>query len=86
MLGLAIGPDPAPWVFSEVAGHPLDVIGAPETWEAQEWIVNGRLLAFTAAGRVVQLASIGSAMAPERMRTIVERGAPIGEVRVGVPT
>jgi len=80
MLGLPIPDAPEPWVFSEVAGTSLDVVGAPAGWDDERWIGHGRLLAYLAAGRLVQLASIGSAMPPEEMRRLVGGRAPLAEV------
>jgi len=80
MLGLPMRDAPEPWLFSEVAGTSLDVVGAPAGWDAERWIARGSLLAFLEAGRLVQLASIGSAMPPEEMRRLVGRRAPIAEV------
>jgi 3-phenylpropionate/trans-cinnamate dioxygenase ferredoxin reductase subunit len=82
MLGLPAVPAPEPWFFSEVAGISLDVIGLAVDWDEERWITD-RLLAYVAAGRVVQLASIGSAMDAGRMRELVAAQAPIETVAVG---
>jgi 3-phenylpropionate/trans-cinnamate dioxygenase ferredoxin reductase subunit len=71
MLGLEIGPDPAPWVFSDVAGHQIDVIGAADEWDREEWIVPDRLLALADGPRVVQVASIDAAVPVEELRRLV---------------
>jgi 3-phenylpropionate/trans-cinnamate dioxygenase ferredoxin reductase subunit len=73
MLGLPIGDDPPPWFFSEVAGATLDVIGAVSRWDDERWVADG-LLAYLDAGRVVQLAAIDSAMAPDTMRALLAEG------------
>ena len=83
MLGLPIGDDPPPWLFSEVAGATLDVIGLADEWDAERWVASG-LLAFLDAGRVVQLASIDSAMAPDRMRALLAGGADLGRLEAMV--
>jgi 3-phenylpropionate/trans-cinnamate dioxygenase ferredoxin reductase component len=70
MLGLPVAPAPAPWFFSEVAGVALDVVGMAASWDEERWLSDG-LLAYLEAGRIVQLASIGSAMDPEQMREMV---------------
>jgi hypothetical protein len=80
MLGLPTRDASEPWLFSEVAGTSLDVVGSPAGWDVERWIAGGSLLAFLVAGRLVQLASIGSAMPPEEMRRLVGRRAPIAEV------
>ena len=77
MLGLELEPRPEPWTFSEVAGAAIDVVGAPAGWDAEAWIVPDRLVAYLDAGRVVQLASVDSALPPEEMRRLVaERATP----------
>ena len=79
MLGLPAGAAPEPWFFSEVGGTSLDVIGLAAEWDEERWITD-RLLAYVAAGLVVQLASIGSAMTAGRMRELVAARAPIETV------
>ena len=79
MLGLPAVPAPEPWFFSEVGGTLLDVIGLAVDWDEERWITDG-LLAYIVAGRVVQLASIGSSMTAERMRELVAARAPIETV------
>jgi 3-phenylpropionate/trans-cinnamate dioxygenase ferredoxin reductase subunit len=71
MLDEPLGPPPAPWFFSEVGSHPIDVFGLAETWEEERWLRPGTVLALIEAGRVVQLASIGSALDPADARAIV---------------
>ncbi len=80
MLGLPVLPPPPAWVFSEIAGVTLDVIGAIDAWDAERWLVEGRLLAYLASGRVVGLASIGGALAPEVARQLLSMDASIAEV------
>jgi hypothetical protein len=58
----------------------LDVIGAIDAWDAERWLVEGRLLAYLASGRVVGLASIGGALAPEVARQLLSMDASIAEV------
>ncbi len=80
MLGLPVLPLPPAWVFSEIAGVTLDVIGAIDAWDAERWLVEGRLLAYLASGRVVGLASIDGALAPEVARQLLSMDASIAEV------
>lgn len=80
MLGLAIPPPPAAWVFSEIAGAMLDVIGAVDGWDDEAWLHEGRLLAYLAGGRVVGLASIDGAMPVDVARRLVATGASVAEV------
>lgn len=78
MLGLDIGPEPVPWVFSEVAGHALDVVGAVDAWTAERWLSDG-VLAFTDGDRLVGLAILDAAMPVERARNLVATGASVHE-------
>ena len=72
MLGQSATNKRAPWVFSEVAGIALDVFGLAPAWDEERWVRPGSVLAYLAGDRVVQLAVIGSALAPEIARTHVE--------------
>jgi 3-phenylpropionate/trans-cinnamate dioxygenase ferredoxin reductase subunit len=74
MLGLDIGPDPAPWVFSEVAGHTLDVMGAVEPWTDERWAELG-VVAYAHGDRLIGLAIIDAAMPVERARDAVTSGS-----------
>lgn len=80
MLGHAIPPAPPAWVFSEIAGSMVDVIGAVDGWDEERWISPGRLLAYLAAERVVGLASIEGALPAEAARQLLAAGASIEEV------
>ena len=84
MLGLEIGPDPPPWVFSEVASHAVDVIGAVDPWGEERWVRDG-VLAYVDGARLVGLAIIDSAMPVEGARELVAEGdasaVPRGAVR-----
>ncbi|HSK94934.1 MAG TPA: NAD(P)/FAD-dependent oxidoreductase, partial [Candidatus Angelobacter sp.] len=73
MLGLDIGPDPAPWVFSEVAGHAIDVIGTVEGSTQERWVRDG-LLAFEDRVRLIGLAIVDGAMSAEDARELVAAG------------
>jgi 3-phenylpropionate/trans-cinnamate dioxygenase ferredoxin reductase subunit len=78
MLGQPIAPAPPPWVFSEIGGHSLDLIGAMDAWEEERWLDADRsVLAFVSSGGVVGLATIDGALAPNLARRLVgERAAP----------
>jgi 3-phenylpropionate/trans-cinnamate dioxygenase ferredoxin reductase subunit len=86
MLGSHPEPQPAPWTFSEVAGAGLDVVGSPQRWDQETWIEADRLVAFVDAGRIVQLASVDSALPADAMRRLVADGATVDEVRSSVET
>lgn len=79
MLGMPVAAHPEPWFFSEVAGFSLDVVGLARTWDEERWVSHG-LLAYLDGGRVVQLASIESAMDAARMREIVAAREPLESV------
>ena len=80
MLGLPVPIVPAPWVFSEVAGATLDVIGAVDGWEVEQWLVPDRLLAYRQGERVVGIASIDSALPVEVGRRLVADGSSVADV------
>lgn len=80
MLDLPTPAVPAPWVFSEVAGSMIDVIGAVDGWEVEEWLIEDRLLAFQKEECVVGLASIDGALPADAARRLVEAGATTQEV------
>ena len=73
MLGLELGPDPAPWVFSEVAGHSIDVIGAVEPWTEERWL-GGGVLAYVDGDRLVGAAILDAAIPVEHAREMVALG------------
>jgi len=81
MLGLPLERAPVPWTFSEVAGVAIDVVGSPAQWEDEIWIEAQRLVAFVEAGRVVQLASVDSALPAGELRRLVDTRATLDEVR-----
>ncbi len=72
MLGQPATVKRAPWVFSEVAGIALDVFGLAPAWDEERWVRPGSVLAYVAGDRVVQLAVIGSALAPDLARAHLE--------------
>lgn len=84
MLGMALEPAPEPWTFSEVAGAAVDVVGSPMGWDDETWIVPDRLVAFMQEGRVVQLASVDSALPAGEMRHLVGAGATEVDVRSSI--
>ena len=84
MLGLDLEPAPEPWTFSEVAGSAIDVVGSPDGWDEETWIVPDRLVAFLEGRRVVQLATIDSALSAADMRRLVATRATPDEVRSSV--
>jgi hypothetical protein len=72
---------PPAWVFSEVAGATLDVVGATDGWDEERWVEPDRVLAYLRAGRVVGLASVDNALPASDARGLVSSGASIEEVR-----
>ncbi len=81
MLELPVPPVPPAWVFSEVAGATLDVVGATDGWDEEHWVEADRVLAYLASGRVVGLASIDGALTASDARRLVFSGATIEEVQ-----
>ena len=80
ILGIPVPPVPTPWVFSEVAGATLDVIGGVDGWDEERWLVDARLLAYLTARRVVGLASIDGALPAEAGRQLVAAGVSAADV------
>jgi NADPH-dependent 2,4-dienoyl-CoA reductase/sulfur reductase-like enzyme len=79
MLGQALPVRRAPWVFSEVGGASLDVVGLAPVWD--DIVVLGEIHAYVLDGRVAQLAVIGGALPMEEARAFVERVPAAEEVR-----
>lgn len=84
MLGLDLAPPRAPWLFTEVAGASVDVIGEASGWDEERWIRPGSVLAHVTAGRVARLVSIGSGIDPGVARDLVEQEATIGDVEAAL--
>ena len=76
MLGRPVPPPPPTWFFSEVAGTPLDIVGAATEWDEERWIRDGAVLAHLAAGRIARLMVIDSALDPAAARDLVAAHAP----------
>jgi NADPH-dependent 2,4-dienoyl-CoA reductase/sulfur reductase-like enzyme len=76
MLGQPIPSPPAPWVFSEIGGRTLDLLGAFDAWDEERWLdADQSLLAYLRAGRVVGLATVDGALAPDVARRLVGEGS-----------
>ena len=75
MLGMPLPSVPPPWVFSEIAGTMVDVVGAFDGWDDERWLMPGRLIGYLGSGRLVGLASIDNALAVETGRRLVADGA-----------
>lgn len=76
-------PEPrAPWVFSEVAGQLLDVVGWAPEWD--ETVILGDAERFAVAylvdGQVVQLAVVNGAVEVEAARAFVEQHPAAGDL------
>ena len=83
MLGLPVSDVPVPWVFSELAGVPLDVMGNPAAAEAERWLADGRVVASVRDGRTVALAVRGGAIAPTVARALIGRSAEEAAAALG---
>lgn len=75
MLGMELDPPAVPWVFSEVAGEAVDVVGALEPWDAERWVRDQAVLGYFAGERLVGVAIVGGAMPVEAARRLVADGA-----------
>lgn len=62
----------APWVFSEVGGTTVDVVGVASSWD--DAVVRGDVHAYLSGERVVQIAVIDGAVEVEAARRLVEAG------------
>jgi NADPH-dependent 2,4-dienoyl-CoA reductase/sulfur reductase-like enzyme len=80
MLGRPPGPVPVPWVFSELAGIPLDVVGDPSAADDEAWLLEDRIVGSFREGRVAGLAILAGAMDVGVARRLVGDGARAGEV------
>ncbi|HEY7464049.1 MAG TPA: FAD-dependent oxidoreductase [Candidatus Limnocylindria bacterium] len=79
MLDAELPPRPAPWVFSEVAGTTLDVVGWAPTWDEVVEVPGG--FAYVVGGRVAQLAIIGGAIPVEAARELMATRPSLEEFR-----
>ena len=87
MLGQPVTSHHAPWVFSEVAGHGLDVVGLAAEWDETRRFGDGDRFAVVhlARGRVVQVAIVDGALPVAETRALVERGSALDDIeRMGV--
>ena len=90
ILGEPVPPVRAPWVFTEVTGVTVDVVGV--AGEVDDEIVFGvpsddRFgTALLAAGRPVQVASVGGWADVDVLRSLLERGGTLNELRGSVPS
>ena len=84
MLGQPPTPHRAPWVFSEVAGIALDVVGIAPAWDEERWLRPGSVLAYLAGERVVQLTIIGSALDPAVARSLVESESTVSSIEAAI--
>jgi 3-phenylpropionate/trans-cinnamate dioxygenase ferredoxin reductase subunit len=80
MLELPVPPRPPSWVFTEVGGTTLDVIGDAASWDEARWVADGSVLAYLAVDRVVQLAIVNAALDPDAARQLVAAGATVEAV------
>lgn len=85
MLGEPVPPPRPPWLFTEVGGTPLDLIGVASDWDEERWVRPGSVLAFVAGETVVQLAAIGSAVDPGAARDAVAAGVTVPELEALLP-
>lgn len=86
MLGEAVPPARASWVFGEVAGHQLDVVGSAPAWDEVRRIGTDERFALTyeSDGRVTQVAIVDAAIPVEQARALVESGAPYADFEATV--
>lgn len=68
----------APWIFSEVAGITVDVVGVAASWD--DALVRGGVHAYLSGGRVAQIAIIDGAVDVEAARGLLEKGGSPGQL------
>ncbi len=84
MLGESPAPVRPSWLFSEVAGHHLDVVGLAAAWD--ETVVIGDMhgdrfvVGYIVAGIVIQIAIVNDAIPVEDARALVGAGASVAEL------
>ena len=76
MLGQQVPHLALPWIFSEVAGITVDVIGVAASWD--DALVRDGVHAYLSGGRVVQITIIDGAIDVEAARRLVEDGGSPG--------
>ena len=88
MLGKPLPPPRAPWVFSEVAGHILDVVGLAAHGDAASLLGEPDRDRFAVAwardGRLTQVATVGGIVGADAARAMVERGASVQELGAAI--
>lgn len=84
MMGADPAPIPVPWLFTEVAGTAVDVIGVADGWDEERWLGGGSVLAYLAGDRAVQLAVIGSVLDAGAARELVREGAGIASIEAAI--
>ena len=84
MLDQPLTPHRAPWVFSEVAGHRLDVVGLATTWDETRRIGDEDrfAVAHLVEGRAAQVSIVDGALPVEAARALVERGSAFEDIEL----
>jgi 3-phenylpropionate/trans-cinnamate dioxygenase ferredoxin reductase subunit len=80
MLDQPLGPREVPWLFSEVAGIALDVVGRSGPGLEEEPVTDG-VVAFRGRDRVAGIAVVGTALGADVARRLVAEGASVDDVR-----
>jgi 3-phenylpropionate/trans-cinnamate dioxygenase ferredoxin reductase subunit len=80
MLDQPLGPREVPWLFSEVAGIALDVVGRSGPGLEEEPVTEG-VVAFRDRDRVAGIAVVGTALGADVARRLVAEGASVDDVR-----
>lgn len=80
MLGLDVGAVPVPWVFSEVAGVAVDVIGSPDPLADERRLGGTGVVAWLRDGRAVGIAIMGGGMSATEARRLVADGVDLDAI------
>ena len=80
MLGESLPERRAPWVYSEFAGHLLDVVGWAPSFDEEVPLLDGGVVAYLVKGRVAQIAIVDSAVSIDAARELVARSPSLAQV------
>jgi NAD(P)H-nitrite reductase large subunit len=83
LLGTDVGSNPVPWVFSEVTGVGVDVVGAPDPGAEERRFGEG-VVAWLRDGGAAGIAVVGGVMTAAEARNLVASGASAAQVKRSV--
>jgi 3-phenylpropionate/trans-cinnamate dioxygenase ferredoxin reductase subunit len=82
MLGRPLPPAPTPWVFSEVTGIPVDVVGWAPAWDEVVDLGGATpTFGYVTGGAVMQVALVDRSDRVDELRAVLPHGPSIAELR-----